>query len=236
MGTGLNPLYKFDAREIADLLPKSIVRRIRGRVKYVYEGVSRVEKASGLSYPPYYIEPVLPVSTSEVELGQMGVLYARTLPIKELVGVQVWVQLSVPLVAFGLKGTIHAVLAHEFMHYVELIRKFTTLDTISDEVVGTLHEALYADYERLYDPKWLFKDRALIKLLEKKFSDGLNDAGLHKKTLKNWIEKDRPTLNLPPDANVVRIPIASILRSNFDPLLKNKLEELEKTRASANAR
>ncbi|MFQ6134837.1 MAG: hypothetical protein ACE5KU_03355 [Nitrososphaerales archaeon] len=236
MKTGLNPLYKFDAPEDAEMLPKSIAKRIKSRVKYVYEGVSRVEKASGLSYPPYYLEPVLPVSTSEVEVGQLGVLYARTLPIEEPVGVQVWVQLSVPLVVFGLKGTIHAVLAHEFMHYVELIRKFTTLDTLSDEAVGTLHEALYSDYERLYDPKWLFKDRALIRLLEKKFSDGLMDERLHKKTLKNWIEKDLPTLNLPPDANIVRIPIASILKSNFDPLLKNKLEELEKTRASANAK
>ncbi len=99
-----------------------------------------------------------------------------------------------------------------------------------------LHKIVFPDVVFKVSPPPDVKDRALIKLLEKKFSDGLNDAGLHKKTLKNWIEKDRPTLNLPPDANVVRIPIVSILRSNFDPLLKNKLEELEKIRASANAR
>ncbi len=232
----MNPLYKLDSTENSDILPKSIIKKTKSRVKYVYEGVARVEKATGLSYPPYYIEPVLPVSRSEIEVGQLGVLYARTLPLEEPVGVQIWVQLSAPLVAFGLKGTIHAVLAHEFMHYVELIRKFTTLDILSDERSGTLHEALYADYERLYDPRWLFKDRPLIKLIEKKFTDGLMDTRLQKKTLKFWIEKNLPTLNLPPDANIVRIPIALILRSNFDPLLRSKLEELERIKALTNAR
>ncbi len=233
---GLNPLYKFDAPEAAEMLPKSLLRRIKKRVKYVYEGVSRVEEASGLSYPPYFVEPVLPLATSEIEVGQQGVLYARILPLEGPAGVQIWVELSAPLVAFGLKGTIHAVLAHEFMHYVELTRKFTTLDILSDETVGTLHETVYADYEKLYEPRWLFKDRGLIRLLTNKFTAGLVDDRLNNNTVKNWIDKNLPTQNLPPDANVVRISIASILKSNFDPLLKNKLEELEKSRASANAK
>jgi hypothetical protein len=202
----------------------------------VYGGVSRVEKASGLSYPPYYLEPILPVSRSDIEIGQLGVLYARTIPMDEEIGVQVWVQLSVPLVAFGLKGTIEAVLAHEFMHYVEMISKFINLDIISDEKVNTLHESLYADYERLYDPKQIFNDRPLVRLIERKFQDGLTDEKLHAKTLKRWIEKDLPTWNLPPDANIVRLPVASILKSNFDPLLKNRLDELEKIKVKKNAK
>jgi len=129
---------------------------------------------------------------------------------------------------------IEAVLAHEFMHYVELVRKFTTLDILSDETVGTLHETIYSDYERLYEPKWLFQDRGLIRLLNSRFLDGLVDDRLNKNTLKKWVQKDLPSKILPPDANVVRIPIASILRTNFDPLLKNRLEELEKIRAVAN--
>lgn len=222
--------------EHSGALPKATVKMVKRRVKYLQEGVSRVERASGLSYPPYYVEPTLLVAASEVEGGQLGVLYARITLEDGPVGVQIWVQISAPLVAFGLKGTIDAVLAHEFMHYVELVRKFTTLDVISDEVSSTLHEALYADYERLYRPEWLFNDKSLVKLINTKFADGLVDDKLNRKTLKNWVEKNLSTLKIPPDANVVRIPITSILRTNFDPLLKNKLEEIKKISATANAR
>jgi hypothetical protein len=226
----LNPLFKLERPEITKLIPKNILKKVRTRFNYVQEGILRVENASGLSYPHYFVEPFLPISTSRVEVGQLGVLYARTVPIEGKIGVQIWVQLTIPLVAFGLRGTIHAVLAHEFMHYVELIRKFTTMDTVSDTRVETLHEGLFTDYEKLYDPKWLFKDKGLIKLLEKKFVNGLLDNRLQLLTLKNWIEKDLPSKNLPPDKNIVRIPIRSIMRSNFDPILKNKLDKLEKNR------
>tara|TARA_Y100000294_G_scaffold153897_1_gene153151 strand:+ start:107 stop:793 length:687 start_codon:yes stop_codon:yes gene_type:complete len=227
-------MLNLDASENIDTLPRSIVKKIKARVKYVKDGISRIEKASGITYPPYNIRPMILLSESEVELGQRGVIYARVIPEEGPAGLLISIELSAPLVAFGLKGTIHAVLAHEFMHYVELVRKFTTLDILSDETVGTLHETIYSDYERLYEPKWLFQDRGLIRLLNSRFLDGLVDDRLNKNTLKKWVQKDLPSKILPPDANVVRIPIASILRTNFDPLLKNRLEELEKIRAVAN--
>ena len=228
-------MLNLDASENIDTLPRSIVKKIKARVKYVNDGISRIEKASGITYPPYNIRPMILLSESEVELGQRGVIYARVIPEEGPAGLLISIELSAPLVAFGLKGTIQAVLAHEFMHYVELVRKFTTLDILSDETVGTLHETIYSDYERLYEPKWLFQDRGLIRLLNSRFLDGLVDDRLNKNTLKKWVQKDLPSKILPPDANVVRIPIASILRTNFDPLLKNRLEELEKIRAVANA-
>ena len=228
-------MLNLDTPENIDTLPRSIVKKIKARVKYVNDGISRIEKASGITYPPYNIRPMILLSESAVELGQRGVIYARVIPEEGPAGLLISVELSAPLVAFGLKGTIQAVLAHEFMHYVELVRKFTTLDILSDETVGTLHETIYSDYERLYEPKWLFQDRGLIRLLNSRFLDGLVDDRLNKNTLKKWVQKDLPSKILPPDANVVRIPIASILRTNFDPLLKNRLEELEKIRAVANA-
>ena len=228
-------MLNLDASENIDTLPRSIVKKIKARVKYVNDGISRIEKASGIVYPPYNIRPIVLLSESEVELGQRGVIYARVIPEEGPAGLLISIELSAPLVAFGLKGTIQAVLAHEFMHYVELVRKFTSLDLLSDETVGTLHETIYSDYERLYEPKWLFQDRGLIRLLNSRFVDGLVDDRLNRNTLKKWVEKDLPSAILPPDANVVRIPIASILRTNFDPLLKNRLEELEKIRAVANA-
>jgi|TARA_B100001964_G_C14196630_1_gene583715 hypothetical protein len=228
-------MFSLETPENINALPKSIVKKIKTRVKYVNDGISRIEKASGITYPPYNIRPMILFSESEVELGQRGVIYARVIPEEGPAGLLISVELSAPLVAFGLKGTIQAVLAHEFMHYVELVRKFTTLDILSDETVGTLHETIYSDYERLYEPKWLFQDRGLVRLINSRFLDGLVDDRLNNNTLRKWVKKDLPSVTLSPDANVVRIPIASILRTNFDPLLKNKLEELERIRTTSNA-
>ncbi len=191
------------------------------------QGVRRIETASGLGYPPLYVEPVLPVAASSVETGQIGVLYARTLPVEAGGRLEIWIQLSAPLVLFASKWTLQAVLAHEFMHYVELVRRFTRMDTASEEVSTTLFEAQYADKDVLFDPLLLFKDKRLINLVKKKFPKGLMDDKLQNKTLKQWLERGLPAARLPPESNIARVKVISILNASFDPVLKTKLSELE---------
>jgi hypothetical protein len=43
------------------------------------------------------------------------------------------VQITAPLISYGLKGTIHAILAHEFMHYLELVSRVVNMKVISDQ-------------------------------------------------------------------------------------------------------
>jgi hypothetical protein len=224
----LDPLIKLEEVEKSGKLPLSILNKIKMRMKYLYEGIAKIEQASGLKYPNYYIEPKLPLSSSQVEKGQIGVLYARTIPTEGILGLEILVQISAPLVAFGLKTTIQAVLAHEFLHYIEFMKRFSKLDIVSDSISTSLFEALYSDYERLFDPKLIFKDKRLVNLINKKFSNGLEDKRLNEKTLKEWIEKGLPTLNLSPNDNVIRLPVSSILKMKIDPPLKLKLEELER--------
>ena len=47
--------------------------------------------------------------------------------------------------AYGLKGTVHAVLAHEFLHYLELARRASRMEMVSDEVTSSLFESEFAD-------------------------------------------------------------------------------------------
>lgn len=220
----------FKVREAASnrQLPEVIIKRLDRRMKYVTEGVARVEKGSGLKYPPYYVEPVLPVAASSVEYGQLGVMYARTLPLEVGSGVEILVQLSVPLVLYGLKSTLHAVLAHEFMHYVEFVRKFTGLHVVSDPASSSLFESVYTDYGRLYDPKLLFKDRFLVRLIAERFQKGFFDEKLQQKTLKQWLEKGLPAVKLAPESNVLKLPLSAILNARFDPQLRMKLDEIDK--------
>lgn len=188
----------------------------------------RVEKASGLGYPKYYIEPIVPLAAQDLLYGEVGILYARTLPVEVLNQVEIVVQLSAPLILFGSRATIHAVIAHEFQHYVEFSRRFMMVDTISDEITTSLFESTYVDSTRLYDIHLIFNDKKLIKLVESRFPNGLKDNELHRKTIRNWLEKRLPAARLSPESNVVAVKMSSIVNSNFDPLLKLKLQELER--------
>ena len=224
----MKPLLKVEEAERTGKLPLSIIKKIKNRIKFVEDGISKIESISGLNYPSYYIEPILSLSSSQIEAYQIGVLYARTIPIETFSGLQILVQISAPLVIFGLKTTIRAVLAHEFLHYIELVRRFKKIDIVSDSLSTSLFESLYSDNEKLFKPKLIFKDRRLVKLINEKFTNGLNDKKLHDKTLREWIEKGLPTTNISPNSNIIRVPVKLIVNMEIDPLLKLKLEELER--------
>ena len=185
----MDPLILLDQAVAQEKLPRAMAKKVRSRMKYLEAAVRRVEKASGLKYPPYYIEPVLPVSKTGGEYGQMGVLFARVIPTTLNGSVLILVQFTAALAAFGTKGTIEAVAAHEFTHYLELVRKLSTTDVVSDESATTLYEAAYADSERLVPPKLIFSDRPLVSLISRKFKNELADEALNKRVGAGWIAK-----------------------------------------------
>lgn len=230
----MDPLYKVREAASKGLVKQSLVRRIERRMEYVREGIKRVEKASALSYPPYYIEPYLTLAATSLEMGQFGIMYARVVP-KILDGeVKIFVELSAPLVLYARKTTIHAVLGHEFLHYVELVRKLTSFDVLSEEKAHTLFESSYVDMGKLIEPKLIFTDKALIRLINKRFPNGLVDEKLDAKVMKMWIEKNMPTRQILPEENIVRIPINVILATKFDKKLRMKLDGISKLERSFN--
>lgn len=230
--SSFDPLYKVHDAFKAGQLPQKIYDLVVERFPLVTEGIKRVEQASGLKYPYYYVEPSLVVSTSAAEFAQMGILFARTIPV---VGednlLRVVVQVTAPLVAYGLKGTIHAILAHEFMHYLELVSRIAKMKVISDEVSGTLFEGTYADSGRLLEERAVFKsDPTLIRHITTRFPEGFRDLKLEDKVLKMWMEKGLPTVKVPIDANVIKIPIEAMARLQVDQAVRDKIAEFESTK------
>ena len=110
------------------LLPQDMLDLITERFQLVESGMKRIEDASGTNYPISYVEPSAILSSSGNMSFEYGILFARTLPVFSEERFQVVIQISAPLVAFGLKGTIHAILAHEFLHYLELVRKISKME------------------------------------------------------------------------------------------------------------
>jgi hypothetical protein len=228
----LDPLILLDQAVAQEKVPRAIAKKVRLKMKVVQGAVQRVEKASGLRYPPYYIEPILPVSKSGAEYGQMGVLFARVIPTTATGSLVILVQFSAALVAYGTKGTIEAVAAHEFTHYVDLVRRITTGAIVSDEATTTLFQASFEDAGRTVPPKLLFSEKALVSLISRKFKDDLNDPALSKKVGDLWVAKNLPIHWVGPEENRVKIPMQAAAAARFDPALLAKVAELrEKTRS-----
>lgn len=224
----MDPLILLDQAVAQEKVPRAMARKVRLRMKYLQGAVQRVENATGLRYPPYYIEPVLPVSKTGGEYGQMGVLFARVMPVTATGSVVILVQFTAALVAFGTKGTMEAVAAHEFTHYVDLVRRLSTTNVTSDEKATTLYEASFADAERTVPPKLLFSEKALVTLISRKFKNALTDPALNKKVGDSWIAKNLPIHWVGPEENVVRLPMGLVAGTKFDPAVISKVAELQK--------
>ena len=209
-----------------NLISKDIFELINSRFSLVLEGIARIEKASGIKFPISYVEPSIIVS-SGTNSFDYGILFARTIPIFSNNSSQVIIQISAPLVAFGLKGTIHAILAHEFLHYLELISRISKMNIISDEISGNLFENIYSDYTRLLEPQSVFDDKTLLQHIIKKFPSGFRDYKLENKAVELWIEKNLPISKINLDSNNVKLTVKSISKLKMDPALLKKLEQIQ---------
>ena len=227
--SGFDPLYKVHPALGTRAISQKVYDLIIKRFPLVTEGIARIEAASGLRYPFFYVEPSLVVSTSAAEYTHMGIFFARTIPIvSDDKLLRVVIQITAPLIAYGLKGTIHAILAHEFMHYLELVGRITKMRVISDEISGTLFEGRYADAGKLLEERAVFKsDPTLIKHITTRFPEGFRDFKLEDKVIKLWMDKGLATTNVPIDANIIKIPIEAMASIQVDPAVKEKIAEFE---------
>jgi len=223
----MDPLIRIKDAYNKGLIPDKVYELVVNRFPVTVEGINRIEKASGIRFPIAYVEPSIVVSAPNSNPYEFGILFARTIPVTFDDKFQVVIQISAPLVAYGLKGTIHAILAHEFLHFLELIKRISKMELLSDEITGNLFESVYADETRLFEPKAVFNDRTLLNHITKRFPAGFRDYKLEDKAIKLWIEKGLPKINISLDANIVKLSAESLSKIKLDPLFLKKLDDLE---------
>ena len=221
----MDPLVRLKDAHAKGIIPDKIYDLVIKRFPIVVAGINRIEKASGIRYPIAYVEPSLVLSSSNPY--EYGILFARTIPVLFDEKFQVVIQISAPLVAYGLKGTIHAILAHEFLHFLELMRKISKMELLSDEISGNLFENIYSDQTRLFEPRVVFNDRTLLHHITKKFPAGFRDFKLEDKAMTLWADKNLPKSNISLDANNVKLSADSISKIKLDPAFVLKIEQLE---------
>jgi len=233
-GKILDPLIRFRDAHSKGIIPDGVYQLVMKRFPLVLSGIDRIEKASGIQYPVAYVEPSLVISSPNPNSYEYGILFARTIPIMFEDKFQVVIQISAPLIAYGLKGTIHAILAHEFLHFLELMRKISKMELISDEISGNLFENVYSDETRLFEPRVVFKDRTLLNHITKKFPAGFRDYKLEDKVMKFWAEKDLPKSNISLDENTVKLSAESLSKIRLDASFILKIQQLEEKSAKIN--
>jgi len=219
----MNPLQKVSQSFENGIIPESTYGLIQKRFSLVTNGIARIEKASSIKYPISYIEPSI-IVTGNTNSLDLGLLYARTIPLIINDSVQVVIQISAPLVAFGLKGTIHAILAHEFLHYLELVTRLANVELLSDEISSNLFENVYSDNTRLLEPRSVFNDATLLSHITKRFPSGFRDYKLEDKVMKLWIETKLPISKISLDTNTVKLDASKLSNIKFDELLLQQLE------------
>ncbi len=223
----LDPLVRFKDAHSKGIIPDDVYELTMKRFPITVAGINRIEKASGIRYPIAYVEPSLVITSPNPNSFEYGILFARTIPIVFEDKFQVVIQISAPLVAYGLKGTIHAILAHEFLHFLELIRKISKMELLSDEISGNLFENVYSDETRLFEPRVVFKDRTLLHHITKKFPAGFRDYKLEDKVMKFWTDRNLPKINVSLDSNTVKLPADALSKIKLDPAFVSKIEQLE---------
>jgi hypothetical protein len=223
----LDPLLRVHEAHKNGLIPDKIHSLIVKKFEVTLSGIQRIEKASRIDFPIAYVEPSVIVSHPSSGSFDYGILFARTIPVVSNDKLSVIIQITAPLVAYGLKSTIHAILAHEFLHYLELIRRISKMDVVSDEISGNLFESSYSDSTRLFEPRAVFDDKTLLSHITKKFPEGFRDYKLEDKVVKLWIEKKLPTINITMDTNIAKIPATVIANTTISPNLLQKLDQIE---------
>lgn len=223
----LDPLVRLKDAHTKGLIPDDVYDLTVERFPITVAGINRIEKASGIKFPIAYVEPSLVISSSDPNSYEYGILFARTIPVMFEEKFQVVIQISAPLVAYGLKGTIHAILAHEFLHFLELIRKISKMELLSDEISGNLFENVYSDETRLFEPRVVFKDRTLLNHITKKFPAGFRDYKLEDKAIKFWADRNLPKTNISLDTNTVKLSVESLSKIKLAPAFLSKIEQLQ---------
>ncbi len=138
----MDPLVRLREAHAKKIIPDDVYDLTVKRFPIVVAGINRIEKASGIKFPVAYVEPSLVMSSPHPNSYEFGILFARTIPVMFEEKFQVVIQISAPLIAYGLKGTIHAILAHEFLHFLELIRKISKMELLSAQNFITLSSSL----------------------------------------------------------------------------------------------
>jgi hypothetical protein len=107
------------------------------------------------------------------------------------------VQISAPLMAYGQKSLNFVILSHELLHYLHFLSKITRMEIVSDDWIDSVYQGSYEDMTHLLDANIAFgNDNTFLRNIIKKFEYGFNDTSLQNKVIQQWIKEGLLSQNL----------------------------------------
>ncbi|MGC8569227.1 MAG: hypothetical protein ACP5LW_04410 [Nitrososphaeria archaeon] len=218
----MDPLVRINESVQKNELPSEIYEDLVAGANKARDAIAKIEKASGIKYPEWYIYP------RAIAMGrppsELSIIYSRFFPFSYEGALYTVVQVTPPLILYASKDTILAVLAHEMLHYVNFVASIRSFSVTSDETMTSVFESVFRDENQLYDPEKVFRrGRRIIRLLKEKFSMGLNDQNLNRRTIKKWFARNLPVEYIAPEDNAVRVNVSSLLSYTPEESLKRFL-------------
>ena len=101
------------------------------------------------------------------------------------------------------------------------------MELLSDHTSVNLFENVYADAEKLFEPRAVFTDKTLLLHITKKFPSGFRDYKLEDKVIKYWIEKKLPSVNISLDTNIAKLSAKLISQMKIKSDLISKIKSFE---------
>lgn len=196
------------------------------RIKRLLSSISIIEKGSGTPYPSIFIVPELRILIHEAEVG--AVIHAH-IDFKRREGVvEPIISLSLPFLNLGRKAALTAVLAHEFLHYLYLAKKFLESDffTFQQSFGETVMGRLSLDEAVQIPAKAVFKSRYLIDLVAERFQSLINDDRLMRRIEDEWISKDLPVVKLDPGDLIVHLSASEFVNLKFPREIISRVSQL----------
>ncbi len=196
-------------------IPREISKRGYERSRILRSSVKVVERNALLPYPDVRVDPRLTIILHEAFV--QAVLHAYLDVKRTKKGVKPLVTVSLPFLCLARKQQMTAVLAHEFLHYINMAMKFLGSDVFSlqQRFGGTITGHLLFDEAAQTPAEKVYKGRYLRELISKRFHSVINDESLTSRIEDEWVDIGLPTTTLGSEDLVVHLSMEEFVNMTF---------------------
>lgn len=201
-------LEKVNEYHLNGKISDEMLKSAYGRLLVLERAITDVEKASGIGYPPVFIEPVLKKVSYPTQDISYTVIYASW-NLRDLEGgIKLCVDISLPFLLYAPDEVLRACVAHEFLHYIFITiaihnKQFDKL--LAEDNNDRETHIIFDETQTVSADEWLCNEE-LKGLVKKVFSPLIKEQKLED-AIERWDKSGLPSMIISAGENRVHIPI-----------------------------
>jgi|Deesub1362B_J571_1020462.scaffolds.fasta_scaffold00004_315 hypothetical protein len=173
-------------------IPWRLVYNSARKIPLLVDRIRYIERITGLPYPPVKVSSTVNILVHEMDVG--GIVHGNIDFIMGANRIVPIIDITLPFLLYGEKKVLTGVLAHEYLHYIFLAKKFIDSDffSLAQFFSGTVVGRMIFDEVYQISPEYVFGKSQLSRLLERELDKMLRRKTLINKIVKGWIDKGYP--------------------------------------------